>query len=182
VEQLEPAVPQRMVVAHLGNGASITAIRNRQSIDTSMGLTPMGGIMMGTRCGDVDPGAMIFAVRNGAKTPDELEHIFEKESGLAGVSGLSNDVRELMRARAETPAADLALRMFSYQTKKEVAAMAAVLGGLDTLVFTGGIGEHATELREGIINGVRFLGEFATLTLPSQEDLQIARVSARLVN
>lgn len=173
--QLEK-VPAKLVVAHLGNGASITAIRNGKSIDTSMGLTPTGGVMMGTRSGDLDPGVMVFLARHGFEKPDALEDLVNRKSGLLGVSDTSSDVRQLMEARAQ-PNADLALRMFCYQVRKTIAAMAGGLGGLDLLVFTGGIGEHADELRREICESLAWMGSFETRVLPAEEDLQIARIA-----
>jgi acetate kinase len=172
--QLEP-VPDKLVVAHLGNGASITAIRNGKSVDTSMGLTPTGGVMMGTRTGDLDPGVMIFLERHGFAQPDELENLVNRKSGLLGVSGTSSDVRQLLQTR-DRPDADLALRMFCYQVRKTIAAMAGALSGLDLLVFTGGIGEHAEELRREICELLQWMSSFETRVLPAQEDLQIARI------
>jgi acetate kinase len=173
--QLEP-LPDKLVVAHLGNGASITAIRNGKSIDTSMGLTPTGGVMMGTRCGDLDPGVMIFLERHGFAQADALEDLVNRKSGLLGVSGTSSDVRQLVES-AKGPAADLALRMFCYQVRKTIAAMAGALGGLDLLVFTGGIGEHAEQLRKEICELIQWMSPFETRVLPAQEDLQIARIA-----
>jgi acetate kinase len=173
--QLQP-VPENLVIAHLGNGASITAIHDGQSIDTTMGLTPTGGVMMGTRCGDLDPGVMVFLARHGFATADELEQLVNKKSGLLGVSGLSSDVRQLIEARAQ-PAPDLALRMFCYQVRKAIAAMAAALGALNLLVFTGGIGEHAEVLRREICAKFAWMESFEIRTLPAQEDLQIARIA-----
>jgi acetate kinase len=182
--QLHP-IPGRLVVAHLGNGSSITAIRNGQSIDTSMGLTPTGGVMMGTRCGDLDPGVMLYLQRNGYRTPEALEKLVDKQSGLLGVSGVSSDVRQLLSVRQENPQADLGLRMFCYQTRKAIAAMTAALGGLDLLVFAGGIGEHSEELRHEICTRLEFLwaqAENDTLVkvIPVREDEQICRIAARL--
>ncbi len=174
--QLDP-VPARLVVAHLGNGSSITAIRDGKSVDTSMGLTPTGGVMMGTRTGDLDPGVLIFLARHGFANRADLETLVDKKSGLLGVSGLSSDVRQLVEARARNAQADLALRMFCYQVRKTIAAMAAALGGLDLLVFTGGIGEHALELRHEICEGLKWIDAFQIRVLPSQEDLQIARIT-----
>lgn len=180
VVQLDP-MPQKLAVAHLGNGSSITAIRGGESIDTTMGLTPTGGVMMGTRCGDLDPGAVIYIMRYGYATPQDLETLFDRRSGLLGVSGRSSDVRDLISARREDKQVDLALTMFCYQVRKAVAGMAAALGGLDALVFTGGIGEHSDELRREICSGLDFLGRVRVLILPAQEDLQIANITARLV-
>jgi acetate kinase len=173
--QLHP-VPEKLIVAHLGNGASITAIENGQSRDTTMGLTPTGGVMMGTRCGDLDPGVMLFLERHSFTQADALEELVDKKSGLLGVSGITNDVRILMQSRGQPPA-DLALRLFCYQVRKAIAAMAASLGGIDLLVFTGGIGEHAAELRKEICDTLTWLGSFKTCVLPAQEDLQIARIA-----
>lgn len=178
--QLDP-VPERMVVGHLGSGVSITAIQNGKSIDTTMGLTPTGGVMMGTRCGDLDPGVLLFLMRNGYRDAQKLEDLCDHRSGLLGVSGLSNDTRELEQARPSNANADLALRMFSYQVRKAIAAMGAALGGLDLLVFTGGIGEHAEEIRSEITAGLSFLGKFEIKVLPAQEDLQIAKITANLI-
>ena len=173
--QLE-RVPEKLVVAHLGNGASITAILNGKSIDTSMGLTPTGGVMMGTRCGDLDPGVLIFLARHGFAQADALEDLVNRKSGLLGVSGSSSDVRQLMETRTK-PDADLALRMFCYQVRKTVAAMAAALGGLDLLVFTGGIGEHAEGCGMKFANLCNGSSPFKTRVLPAQEDLQIAKIA-----
>ncbi len=175
-------LPEKLLVAHLGNGCSITAIRAGQSVDTSMGLTPTGGVMMGTRCGDLDPGLMIYLIRHGYNDPQALEKLVDKQSGLLGISGRSSDVRELLGMRGGNKEADLALRMFCYQVRKTIAGMAAAMSGLDALVFTGGIGEHAADLRNEICSGLEFLGKFQTLVLPSQEDLQIARITANLLN
>jgi acetate kinase len=177
--QLHPW-PARLVVAHLGNGSSITAIQNGESRDTSMGLTPTGGIMMGTRCGDLDPGALLYVMRHTGASLHDLENLVDHQSGLLGVSGLTSDVRELLAARAQNPQADLALRMFCYQVKRTIASMAASLGGLDALVFTGGIGEHAKPLRDEVCQGLAFLGPFAVHVLPAKEDWQIARITQQL--
>jgi acetate kinase len=150
-----------------------------------MGLTPTGGVMMGTRCGDLDPGVMLYLQRNGYRTPEALEELVDKQSGLLGVSGVSSDVRQLLSVRQENPQADLGLRMFCYQTRKAIAAMTAALGGLDLLVFAGGIGEHSEELRHEICTRLEFLwaqAENDTLVkvIPVREDEQICRIAARL--
>jgi acetate kinase len=180
IAQLDP-VPERLVVAHLGNGASITAIRKGHSVDTTMGLTPTGGVMMGTRCGDLDPGAVIYMMRHGYASPEQLETLVDRRSGLLGVSGTTSDVRVLLSSRRENSQADLALTMFCYQVRKAIAAMAAALGGLDGLVFTGGIGEHADDMRGEICSGLEFLGSVRIIVLPSREDIQIAKITAKLV-
>jgi acetate kinase len=181
VAQLRPC-PARLVIAHLGNGSSITAVRGGKSIDTSMGLTPTGGVMMGTRCGDLDPGTVIYLMRHGYGTAEALENLFDHQSGLLGVSGVTSDVRDLLRARKENSRADLALRMFAYQVRKTIGEMAAALGGIDTVVFTGGIGEHAADVRAEICSGLEFLGDFQELVLATQEDLQIARITASFLS
>ncbi len=177
--QLNP-IPKRLVVAQLGNGSSITAILSGNSIDNSMGLTPSGGVMMGTRCGDVDPGALLYLQRQG-KSADQLATLVDRESGLLGVSERTSDVRELIQARATDPKCDLALRMFAYQVKKTIAGMAAALRGLDMLVFTGGIGEHAHPVRDEILSGLKCLNAFEIRVLPADEDLQIARITSSLL-
>jgi acetate kinase len=177
-----PRIPSRLVVAHLGNGASVTAIRDGISIDTSMGLTPAGGFLMGTRPGDLDPGVLIYLLRHGFDTPDVLEQICNHESGLLGLSSATSDVRKLTASRAADPRADLALRLFTYQVRKTIAAMAAALGGVDLLVFTGGIGEHATDLLTEIVDALQFLGIGEVRVLPSREDEQIARNTVTLLS
>lgn len=173
-------VPERLVIAHLGNGCSITAVLNGKSIDTSMGFTPNAGVMMGTRCGDIDPGAVTYIMERGHETPEQLDTLLNSRSGLLGISGLSSDVRDLSAARKNNPQADLALRMFAHQVRKAIASMCAALGGMDLLVFSGGIGEHARDVREEICSGLRFLGQFEARTLPSEEDLQMARIAGAL--
>ena len=174
-------IPQRLVVAHLGNGCSITAIRHGLSIDTTMGLTPTGGIMMGTRCGDLDPGVLLFAMQHGFSDRDRLSTLVDHQSGLLGVSETTSDVRELLEKRTRDERADLALRMFSYQVKKAIGSMSAALGGLDKLVFAGGIGENNAELRKELAAELGYLGRFEVAVIPSQEDLQIARITDRLL-
>ncbi len=179
VRQLGQA-PERLVIAHLGNGASITAVRNGRSIDTSMGLTPTGGVIMGTRCGDLDPGVLIYLIRKHGFDAEQLEQLVDRRSGLLGISAGSSDMRELHRSAATSPGARLAIAMFCYSVRKRIAAMAAALGGIDVLVFTGGIGEHDGAIRASISEALRFLNIGRTLTLPSLEDGQIALHTARL--
>lgn len=155
---LGPAASGRLVVAHLGSGASLAAIRDGAAIDTTMGLTPIGGLMMGTRSGDLDPGVLLHLARRGALDAGALEHLVDRESGLRGVSGTSPDVRTLLARRATDAAAHEALELFCWIARKHVGAMAAALGGLDQLVFTGGIGEHAPTLRAEICTGLEHLG------------------------
>lgn len=159
VYQLQPNVPSRLIVAHLGNGASISAIKNGQCIDTSMGLTPTGGIISGTRTGDIDPGVLIYILRDIGNDADKLEKIASKQSGLLGMSELTNDMRGLREAVAEgNPKAKLAVDKFAHTIKKWIGGYMAILGGLDMLVFTGGIGENDIQARLDICSGLDALG------------------------
>lgn len=147
----------RTVVSHLGNGCSITAIHNGFSMDTTMGLTPTGGVMMGTRSGDLDPGIALNLLRAGYDY-ERLDALLNHKAGLLGVSGGSSDMRRLLEVRDKDADARLAVKMFCYQIGKSIAAMAAVLGGIDMLVFTGGIGEHSGAVRAEVCSGLRHLG------------------------
>jgi acetate kinase len=148
----------RVVLAHLGNGASLAAVRDGQSLDTSMGFTPAAGIPMGTRPGDLDPGVAWFMMLTENLTPDQFNNLMNHESGLLGVSGTSSDMRDLLKLEAGDTRSAEAVALFCYQVKKWVGAFAAVLGGLDTLVFAGGIGENAPVVRARICDGLGFLG------------------------
>jgi acetate kinase len=148
----------RVVVAHLGNGASVTAVRGGKSIDTSMGLTPTGGVIMGTRPGDLDPGVLVYLARQKRFGPGRLEALLNRRSGLRGISELDSDMRRLHEAARRRPRARLAIEMFCYSVRREIAAMIASLGGLDTLVFTGGIGEHDAKARRAICAGLAWAG------------------------
>jgi acetate kinase len=166
VDHLSPRVPEKLIVAHLGNGASIAAIRNGQSIDTSMGLTPTGGLISGSRTGDIDPGVLLFILRDIAakasvtsEAADRLEKIVNKQSGLMGVSELTNDMRELRQAIASGNAeARAAVDEFVYVIKKFIGSYVSILGGLDMLVFTGGIGENDPATRAEVCTGMEALG------------------------
>jgi acetate kinase len=166
VAHLEPNVPKRLIVAHLGNGASVSAIRDGQGIDTSMGLSPTGGLISGTRTGDIDPGVLLFILRKIADTKssahaaaDELEKVASKRSGLLGLSALDNDMRALRQAIGEGNAkARLAVDEFVYVLRKFIGGYIAVLGGLDMLVFTGGIGENDIATRAEVCAGLEGLG------------------------
>jgi acetate kinase len=182
VRQLGDTLPQRLVVAHLGHGASITAVMAGRSIDTSMGLTPSGGVIMGTRSGDLDPGVLLYLMREKRLDADRLAALVDHRSGLLGISGLSGDMRRLHEAAAANPDARLAIEMFCQSVRKQVAAMVAVLGGLDMLVFTGGIGENDAQVRHEICSSLSWLGirldgasRCQVLVLASQEAEQIAR-------
>lgn len=147
-----------LITCHLGNGCSIAAVKNGRSVDTSMGLTPLPGLVMGTRTGDFDP-AIVFHLHRKGSSVDDLDKIFNKESGLLGLSGLSNDVRDLeAKAEAGNPRAKLALDVFAYRVKHYVGAYMAVLNGCDGIVFTGGIGENGARMRARILGGMENLG------------------------
>jgi acetate kinase len=148
----------RVIIAHLGNGASITAVRGGQSIDTSMSFTPTAGLPMSTRSGDLDPGLAWYLSRAENVTARQFHHMVNHESGLLGVSETSSDMRELLAREAEDVRAAEAVDLFCYQAKKWVCALAGALGGLDTLVFAGGIGENAHPVRQRICSGLGFLG------------------------
>jgi acetate kinase len=199
--QLSAQFPERLIVAHLGNGASITAIKTGKSIDTSMGLTPTGGVMMGTRSGDLDPGVLVHLMREKKFDTAQLESLVDRHSGLLGVSGVSSDLRRLHEAAASNPDARLAIEMFCYSVRKQIAAMIAVLDGLDMLVFTGGIGENDAPVRAAICAGLKCFGVSldetrnrsaskaindrasccAVQVLASQEEEQIARHTWALI-
>jgi acetate kinase len=153
-----PAAGSRLVVCHLGNGASVCAVRDGRSVDTSMGLTPLEGLIMGTRCGDIDPGLLLYLLRDEGMSPDRLGRLLEHESGLLGLGGKS-DVRDLEKAATAGDArARLALEAFAYRARKYIGAYTAALGGLDGLAFTAGIGEHSAHVRGLICRGLECLG------------------------
>jgi acetate kinase len=158
VRQLAHEAPDRVVIAHLGNGASVTAVKRGKSIDTSMGLTPTGGVMMSTRSGDIDPGLLIYLLLQKEFRAVQLEHILNNESGLLGISGLSGDMRHLHDVAASNATAQLAVDMFCYAVRKQIAAMIAALNGIDRLVFTGGIGENDALVRATICSGLACMG------------------------
>jgi acetate kinase len=195
------AADGRVIVAHLGGGASMAAIRGGRSIDTTMGFTPAGGLVMGTRPGDLDPGLLVYLIRQRHLTVEELGALINRQSGLVGVSGISEDMRDLLDQEARDPRAAEAVALFCYQAKKCLAAYAAALGGLDILVFTAGIGEHAAPVRERICAGLDFLGieldavrnaqhapiistdrsRVAVRVIKTNEELMVARHASRLV-
>jgi acetate kinase len=148
----------KVILAHLGNGASLCAVKEGKSLDTSMGFTPSSGIPMGTRTGDMDPGVIWYLMQVEKITPKEFSHLINHESGMLGVSETSSDMRDLLGSRTTDSRAAEAVELFCYQIKKCIGSYAAVLQGLDTLVFSGGIGEHAHEIREEICRGLQFLG------------------------
>ena len=198
--QISPRLPgKRTAAAHLGNGASLCAMRDGSSLDTTMGLTPLDGLMMGTRCGAIDPGVLLYLQQKAGMSTDEIEHLLYQESGLLGVSGLSADMRVLLASK-EVAAAE-AIDLFTFRVAREVTAMANTLGGLECLVFTGGIGEHSKEIRQQVCDRLRWLGvamdhaandqasetisaensEVEILIVPTSEETTIARYcSAKL--
>jgi acetate kinase len=154
-----PAVARgRVILAHLGSGASLAAVRDGRSLDTSMGFTPTAGLMMGTRPGDLDPGVVAYLMESTQLSPRQLTHLLNHECGLLGVSETSSDMQDLLARQATDRRAAEAVELFCYQARKWVGSFAAVLGGLETLVFSGGIGEHAAEVRARVCQGLGFLG------------------------
>jgi acetate kinase len=151
-------LPARTIVAHLGNGASIAAVRDGVGIDTTMGLTPTGGMVMSTRSGDLDPGILLYLLRSRGFSADGVDDATKHKGGLLGISDSSSDVRDLLAACANDPKAEEAIGVFCYQAKKFIGAYAAALGGIDALVFTGGIGERSPDVRARICEGLGFLG------------------------
>jgi acetate kinase len=154
---LPPERLRRAVIAHLGSGASMAAIRDGRSVDTTMGFSPAGGLVMATRCGDLDPGLIVYLLDHGydARRLDQLIH---REAGLRALSETTGDMRQLLEQRTADPRAAFAVDVFCYHARKAIGAFAAVLGGIETLVFTGGIGEHAPEVRAEICAGLEHLG------------------------
>jgi acetate kinase len=199
-----PAAELRMVVLHLGNGCSATAVRGGESVDTTMGLTPLEGLVMGTRSGDVDPGLLGYVAERLDLTVDGVIDVLNTRSGLLGLSGLSNDMRTVCEAAADGSAtARLAVDVFCYRAAKAVGALAVALGGLDAVVFTGGIGEHSEEVRRLVLSHLGVLGleedpganaadgrhtdgrvstpgDRVALVVPTDEELLIARDTAEL--
>ncbi len=152
------ALPRRLLVAHLGNGASITAVQDGVSIDTTMGLTPSGGLVMGTRSGDLDPGVLVYLLREKQLDAAGLEDLIDNRSGMAGLSGGDSDMRRLHTAAPHDADADLAVRLFCYAAAQHAAAMAVAMNGADALVFTGGIGENDAAVRAAICSRLSFIG------------------------
>lgn len=158
----------KLIIAHLGNGASLAAIESGRSLDTTMGLTPAGGLVMSTRPGDLDPGVIIYLLQEKGLSPVEVNHLINHQAGLRGISGLSEDMRDLLAHEDTARGAALAVRLFCYQARKFIGALATVLGGLDTFVFTGGIGENSAPIRARICANLQFLGIHLDLDLNNQ--------------
>jgi acetate kinase len=194
----------KLVTCHLGNGASVAAIKNGKSIATSMGFTPLEGLVMGTRTGDLDPAIVTFIMNKENLTPQEMDIIMNKKSGVLGISGVSSDFRDIEEAAAEgNERAQLALDTFDLRVKKYIAAYAAVMGGVDGIVFTAGLGENSAPNREAIMNGLEFIGakidlkenkvrgaerfinakdsKVKVMVIPTNEELMIARDTKELV-
>jgi acetate kinase len=201
VQALGANVPPRLIIAHLGNGASMAALLNGHSLDTTMGFTPAGGFMMGTRPGDLDPGVILYLLDHERYDSARLGDLVNLKSGLLGVSGLSSDLKTLLDACATNAEAAMAIEMFCYQIRKAIGALAAALGGLDMLVFTGGIGEHAAAIRTEACDGLAHLGividsrrndsnedtisaansRCRVRVMPTNENLMVARHTSRLL-
>lgn len=180
------AAQGRVILAHLGNGASLAAVRDGRSVDTSMGLTPTGGVPMGTRTGDLDPGVAWYLMQHENLTPEQFNRLINHESGLLGVSETSSDMRDLIKNEATDIRAAEAVALFCYQVKKWIGAYAAALGGLDTLVFAGGIGENAPAIRARICEGLDFLGieikEERNVTNASVISTETSRAAVRVMH
>ena len=199
----KPLSELKLITMHLGNGSSVSAVMNGHSVDTSMGFTPLAGVAMGTRCGDIDPAIVTFVMDKEGYSAKEMDNIMNKESGVYGISGISSDFRDLEAAMDTNPRAKLALDMFAYDVKKLVGAYAAVMGGVDALIFTAGIGENTKLLRDQITDGLKYMGvaidkeanncrgvekditaegaTVKTLVIPTNEELMIAKDTAALV-
>jgi len=200
-----PVESCNFIVLHLGNGASAAAIKHGRSVDTSMGMTPLAGLIMGTRCGDIDPGVMLYLMTSGNYSASELERLLSKNSGLKGLTG-ANDMREILRrAATDDENARLAVEMYCYGVKKYIGGYLAVLGSIDALIFTGGVGEHAAPVRYKICSDLKSCGimidirknamgtdeiaELQTvhsrvkiLIVPTDEELEIARQTAETID
>jgi len=192
----------RLVLAHLGNGSSLAAVRAKRSADTTMGMTPIGGVVMSTRSGDLDPGVVAYLARRDGLTADAVEDLLSHQSGLLGISGVSGDMRTLIEREAHDPRCRLAVDVYAYTIRKAIGGLAAALGGLDTLVFTGGIGEHAPAIRTRICEGLEFIGirlderqngvdapvisaersSVVVRVIPTDEELTIARASYTMLD
>jgi len=184
VNHFGPTMPRRAIFAHLGNGASLCALQDGASIDTTMGLTPTGGIPMGTRSGDLDPGVLLYLLRQEKFDADRLEDMLTHQSGLFALSSGESDVRALEEsARANDPEANLALDVFATAVRKMIGAYMALLGGVDVLVFTGGIGEHSERIRTAATAGLEGLGLTADKiqVVPAEEERQMARHCRRMM-
>jgi acetate kinase len=175
------AAAGRVILAHLGNGSSLAAVRRGRSLDTTMAFTPMGGVVMSTRSGDLDPGVVTFLARSERLSADQVEELLSQRAGLLGISETSGDMRTLLTREAADPACRLAVAAYAYGIKKTIGALAAALGGLDTLVVSGGIGEHAPAVRARICDGLTFLGIELDPVRNDANALVISTSAARVV-
>ena len=149
----------KVITCHLGNGASLAAVGGGKSVDTTMGFTPLEGLMMGTRCGSIDPGIIVYLIRHRGYSAEQLDRSLNQESGLAGISGLSGDMREILNAMdSGNERARLAFEIYTHRLTRELGGMLAVLGGVDAIVFTGGVGENSARLRQAACERLKFLG------------------------
>ena len=175
----------KVILAHLGSGASLAAVKDGKSVDTTMGFTPASGLMMSTRTGDLDPGVAWYLMQLEKLSTKEFNHLINHESGLLGVSETSSDMRELMEVENTNGHAAVAIELFCYQTKKWIGSFAAVLGGIETLVFSGGIGEHSPEVRSKICDSLNFLGieldEFKNMNNEGVISAQASKVTVRVI-
>jgi acetate kinase len=175
-----PVAGGSVILAHLGNGASLAAVKDGRSIDTTMGFTPVGGVMMGTRPGDLDPGVLWWLMDREKLGAGGLSHWINKECGLLGVSETSPDMQDLLEKESRDPRAAEAVALFCYQVKKTIGAYSAVLGGLDTLVFTGGIGEKSAAVRSRICSGLNYLGIELNQRANAHNDLFLSAEDTRV--
>ena len=195
----------KIVTCHLGNGSSITAVDGGKSVDTTMGFTPLAGLLMGTRCGDIDPAIVTFLMEKEGLTASEIDAVMNKKSGILGLSGVSSDFRDVEASAKEgNKVAQIGLDMFDYQVKKYIGAYAAAMGGIDAIVFTAGVGENNKVMRSNVANGLKFMGveideeknavrgeeidistpsaKVRTLVIPTNEELAIAMETKALVD
>ena len=175
----QPLENLKLITAHLGNGASISAIRNGRSVDTSMGFTPLEGLLMGTRCGDMDPAIILQVMHKEELTVNDANILMNKHSGLQGISGISSDMREIEEEYEESSRAKLAHNMFTYRLKKYIGAYAAAMGGVDGIVFTGGIGENSEMVRKHALEGLAYMGVELDETKNTERSKEERDISAK---
>jgi acetate kinase len=180
----KPLDKLKIITCHLGNGCSISAIKYGKAIDTSMGFTPLEGLVMGTRCGDIDPSLVTYIMQRESLDIKEIEDLLNKESGLKGISGISNDMRILIEKKDRDPRAKLAIEVFIYRIRKYISAYSGILGGIDAIVFTGGIGQNQPMLIKKICQGLfsHFKKEPKIFIIPTDEELMIARQTYKVLS
>ncbi len=177
----KPITELKIITCHLGNGCSITAVKNGKAIDTSMGFTPLEGLVMGTRSGDLDPAIVPYIMEKENIGAERVIELLNKESGLLGLSGISNDMREIIKEKRSSKKARLALDVFTYRIKKYISAYRGILDGVDVVVFTGGIGENHPDFMKDICKGL-LAPEIKVLSIPTDEELMIARDTLSIVS